>query len=417
MEKTLFDVIIVGGGPAGMMAALSAKHHHPEYRVAILDQSRDLGRKLLVSGAGRGNLTNRHLEGDPARYYFGNAQLISGIYSRFGYPEIVAFFDNIGIPLYEETKTGKGKMFPVIDNAKTVRDVIIEELMEKEIRVFCSVAVRKISSVRNAWRLETSDGSYSSRYLILACGGRTYPSLGSDGSGYELAGRLGHRITEPVPSAVPLVSKNPLSHFLQGEKAVMKVEAVIGGDVTDTAAGEVLFTQYGFSGPAILDISRTVSLRINREKINDVRIRLSFFPEVPVSEIRRMLRDRWKKYAGRPVSASLWGLLTEKAAAAVCQTAGISRDRAVLELTEDMKNRIQGILTSYDVPVNGTRGWNEAEFTAGGVSTDDIDPVTLESTIAEHLYFAGEIMDVDGPVGGYNLSWAWSSGWVAGMIG
>ena len=412
---TTFDVLIIGGGPAGMMAALSVKRHHPDYSVAIVDRTFELGRKFLTSGAGRGNLTNVNLQNNPEKFFHGDKAFITSVFSQFGYTNIIKFFEELGVPTYEETKTGRGKIFPVVDNAKTVRDMFVDALMEHGIQIFCNKTIKFLKK-SETWNMKTKDEEFSARFVILTAGGKTYPALGADGSGYELVAPLGHTIIPPVVSAVPMVSKNLLSHYMQGEKMVMRATSIVAGKDKTTVVGDVMFTQYGFSGPAIFDVSRDISIRINREGKRDTKIRLSFFPNNTTEEARKIVDGRCKKHASLPVAHTLYGLFTIKAAGAICAVSDIPKERHAKDLTSDEKNRLLTTLTAFVTDVTDTRGWNDGEFTAGGVDTDEINPKTLESKKVKGLYFAGEILNVDGQVGGFNLSWAWSTGFVAGKL-
>ncbi len=416
LPNASFDVVIIGGGAAGIMAALSVEDHHPSCSVAILDRTTELGRKFLTSGAGRGNLTNSNLSKGPEGFFHGDMPFISSVFNQFGYADITKFFLELGVPLYEEKKTNRGKVFPIIDHAKTVRDMLVDAVLEKGIAIRCNTSVSAIAKKGDQWTIVTDKGDYRARVIILSSGGKTYPSLGSDGSGYTLAASLGHTIILPVVSAVPLVSKNSLSHYLQGEKMVMQATSIVGGQDKTTAVGDVMFTQYGFSGPAILDISYDISVRIHREGKLDTAARLSFFPNTSADSVRKMVVERCRSHSSLPVSHSLWGLLTEKASGAVCAVAEIPKERLSGEVTPEEIDRVIRTLTSFTARVTDTRGWNEAEFTAGGVDTAEVDHLSLASKKADGLYFAGEILDVDGQVGGFNLSWAWASGWVAGKM-
>jgi predicted Rossmann fold flavoprotein len=414
INQNLFDVVIIGGGAAGIMAALSVKKHHPDYSVAILDRTFELGRKFLTSGAGRGNLTNINLENGPADFFHGDQLFISSVFSQFGYKDIMKFFDELGVPIYEEKKTSRGKIFPVIDHAKTVRDMLVDALIENGIQIFCSVDIISVTNLSELWIIKTKDKEYQMKKIIIAAGGKTYPALGADGSGYTLAASLGHTIISPVVSAVPVVSKNLLSHFMQGEKLVMQATSVIDGADKTTAIGDVMFTQYGFSGPAIFDISHDISVRINREGKRDTAVRLSFFPHMIASEVKEMLEKRFEKHALLSVAHSLYGFFTMKTSGAICAVSNIPIERLAKDLTEKEKEQLLQTLTAFTSAVSDTRGWNEGEFTSGGVDTNEINHETLESKKQKGLFFAGEILNVDGQVGGFNLSWGWATGWIAG---
>lgn len=392
-----------------MMAAFSAREHHKDASISIVDHTFELGRKILVAGAGRGNLTNAHLNEDIPTHVHGNPALIKEVFSQYDGKKIQSFFEELGIPLYEEQKTGKGKMFPVIDNAKTVRDILVDELLKRNIVIHTSTEVTDLVQKNDRWIIATDKGDIQSDVVILACGGTTYPALGANGLGYTLAKQIGHTIIEPVPIAVPLVTKNILCHLLQGERVTMALSTE-----TQQAVGDVLFTQYGISGSAVLDISRDISMLLNRERQSTVSLYMSFIPGKNEKEILEIIETRFVKNPKALVSRSLWGLFTVKVANAICAASGIDKETTVDNVTDDEKKKLMNTLTRYELKVTGTRGWNEAEFTSGGVSAGEVDFRSLASKKADHLYLAGELLDVDGDVGGYNLSWAWASGWVAG---
>lgn len=425
--KNEFDLIIIGGGAAGMMAAISASRNNKNLKIAIIDRTFALGRKILVCGAGRCNITNKNLSNQiKDRYYGANERFLKSIFNQFGYKQIVEFFNDLGVELYLERKTDIGKLFPVTNQAKTITDMLYDELDREEVEIFLNCECKSLRKSEEGFELEVEnlkdDNGFDGQVLytkdiVLAAGGKTYPALGSNGSGYSLAEGLGHQLVRPVPSALPIEAKNQLIHKLQGVKMEIEVTAVIAGESIKTRTDDVMFTKYGLSGPAILNISREISIRFNRESKNDVEIRLNFFPKRSWIEVRDMLEDRWERRPKQSLEKSLIGIFHTKIPGPLLEVIGIDGEKKVKELTKEEIEILCKQLTGYVVEVSSTRGWNEAEFTAGGVNTKEIKPSTLESKIVPGLYFAGEIMDVDGDVGGFNLSWSWASGWVAGRLG
>ncbi|MEO6728778.1 MAG: NAD(P)/FAD-dependent oxidoreductase [Candidatus Dojkabacteria bacterium] len=438
LQNNQYDLIIIGGGAAGQMAAISAKRKSPELKVAILDRTFALGRKILVCGAGRCNITNINLDKSiNDHYYSTNPTFPERILKQFGYKDILNFFEDLGIELYVERKTNIGKLFPITDSAKTVTALLEDELDRLNIDVHLNTDVTRIdvlrqaqddkirneknrfeltASILNIEGKEIRHSSFITRNLIISAGGKTYPALGSNGSGYDISRPFGHNIIKPVPSALPLVSKNPLSHELQGVKMEIEVTSIINNKEIKTRTDDVMFTQYGFSGPAILNISREISIHINREEKSGVQIKLNFFPGKSPEQVTKLMETRWTKRPDQTLEKSLFGIFPNKIPAALLRVININKDLPVNQLSTTQRSEIIQLLTSFTADISATRGWNEAEFTAGGIDTTEINNDTLESQKIPGLYFCGEILDVDGDVGGFNLSWAWSSGYVAGLL-
>ena len=431
-----FDLVIIGGGAAGIMAAISAKRSNPNLTVCIIDRTFALGRKILVCGAGRCNITNIHLNEEvDSRYYGASKSFISSIFSQFGYIDIVHFFSELGVDVYTERKTDIGKVFPVTDQAKTITAVLENELKILDIKVFLNTEVTSIEK-GDTFSIKTrgveltdrqkkeygksSDNTpkeFNSKYLILSAGGKTYPALGSNGSGYDLAMKLGHKIVEVVPSALPLVLSKNIFKGISGLKMDIEVTSIIGEAETKKSSDDVMFTDYGLSGPAILNISREISIELNRTNSNKRKceVKLNFFPGKSVEEVKNILNDRWLRRPNLSLSKSLIGIFPNR----ICEFLGTYigyGDEIVNDLSTSQKDKVFNVLTSLLVEVSETRSWNEAEFTAGGIDTNDVKDSTLESKLIKGLYLAGEILDVDGDVGGFNLSWAWASGYVAGKL-
>lgn len=427
-----YDLIIIGGGAAGMMAAISARRHHPDLTIAILDRTFALGRKILVCGAGRCNVTNKNLDTDAEKRYYGaSKEFVRTVIDQFGYEEIVSFFSDLGAELYLERKTTIGKLFPITNQANTITEMLIDELARNNIEIFLQTEVVHVEKTKDGFIVQTkyiplrTEIDYErtdklsemhSKALILSAGGMSYPTLGSNGSGYNIAEDLGHSIVDPVPAALPIESKNELSHYLQGQKLDVEVTTIIEGKEIKTSIDEVMFTKYGFSGPAILNVSREISVQLNRLRKGNVKVRLNFFPEKSRKEAENFLKERWKKRPTQMLEKSLFGLFPNKVVMAFVDVAHIDPYIEVSKLTKKQMNDLLDVLTNFEAPIHATKGWNEAEFTAGGVDTDEINPNTMQSNLIKNLYFAGEIVNVDGDVGGFNLSWAWSSGFVAGRL-
>ncbi|HNX68323.1 MAG TPA: NAD(P)/FAD-dependent oxidoreductase [Candidatus Omnitrophota bacterium] len=392
-----YDVIIVGGGAAGMVAAIFAKRKGDS--VLLCEKMPKLGKKLLVTGAGRCNLLNEKT--DPSFYNPDAQKLVASVFEKFGKEAILGFFKELGLEVYTEPD---GRIFPVTNQAASVLKVLELEISRLEVPVKLDCHVRDIRAVAGGFELRTAgEERFGAKKVILCAGGKSYPALGSDGEAYALAKKFGHSITEPVPSTVPLLVKDPWCHFLQGQKVRATVTSRIQNKNFRTASGELLFTQYGLSGTAVLDVSEEISIAMNRDRINKVSVIADLVPFMTEEELAKELERRLAR--GMPAEHLLEGILPHKLSMAL----GL---KGTVPLTT--LRGLSPLLKHKEFKVNGTRGWNEAEFTAGGVALDEIDPVTLGSKLQKGLYFAGEMLDLQGARGGYQLAWAWASGAVVG---
>ena len=382
----IFDTVVIGGGASGITAAISAKRKGRS--VMICEKMPQLGKKILASGGGRCNLLNEKL--DSSRYNPAARGITNSIFKKFGKEDIVGFFRGLGLEVYSDG----GRVFPVTNQSSSVLKVLEMELKRLSAPVELHCELTDISFKNEEFCITAKKGkSVRCRKLILAAGGKTYPALGSEGTCYKFAKQFGHKIIEPVPSAVSLVAKDQMCHLLQGQKISAIARSVIDGKVKSEAAGDVIFTKYGLSGTAVLDVSEEISIALNRHHSKDVFVSIDMVPFMNPEELEAEIGRRIKKGFSR--EEMLAGILPNK-------FSGISGKSA--DILKDKRFR-----------VIDTRGWNEAEFTAGGVDTSEVDESTLESKLRRGLYFAGEILDVNGKRGGYNLAWAWASGFVAGL--
>ena len=402
-----FDIAVVGGGAAGLVAAVSGARRGAA--VTVLERLPRVGKKLLATGGGRCNLLNENLAA-PA-FTSSDPGLVASVLDRFGKREIRAFFESLGLRLKAEED---GRVYPATNQASSVLKVLELEAGRLGIPVESGFEASGLAASSEGFSVVSAAGrTVNARTVVLAGGGRSYPALGANGTCYGLAGRLGHSLVPPVPSAVPLLVKDGLCHFLQGQKLRVRIASLIDGRVSRKAEGELLFTQYGLSGTAALDVSESLSIAINREGKKDAAVVVDFVPFLSGDDLAAEFSRRQE--AGWAIKDFGAGLLPEKFALVMPQfvrDAGASSGkgsptRAARSLAAALKAR--------KFAVQGTRGWNEAEFTSGGVDAREVKPRTLESKLRRGLYFAGEVLDVQGGRGGYNLAWAWASGFVAGL--
>jgi predicted Rossmann fold flavoprotein len=390
-----YNIIVIGGGAAGVCAAISAaRSGHP---VVICEKMPQIGKKILASGNGRCNLLNENF--NETFYNLAARELVKSILSKFSKAEILGLFHGLGL----ETWSQDGRIFPVTNQASSVLKVLEMELRRLSVPVEYDFDCSGISfsggnivvSARNGRKL-------TCQKLIITGGGKTYPVLGSDGSTFAMAQLLGHSVVEPVPGVVPLVVKDAMCHYLQGQRITAAACAIIDGLKSAPVKGELLFTKYGLSGTCVLDVSDEISIAINRYHKKDVFIAVDMVPFLDKGQLQEKLAQRkGQKLAPEEMLA---GILPNK----LCMSL-----KGLFE-NEDI-NAAAAKLKDFRFRVSGTRGWNEAEFTVGGINVNEVTPGTLESKLRKNIYFAGEVLDVNGKRGGYNLGWAWASGYIAGQ--
>jgi len=402
-----FDVAVVGGGAAGLVAAISAARRGA--LVVVLERLPRAGKKLLATGGGRCNLLNDNLSA--SAFNSTEPRLVSSVLGRFGRAEIRGFFEGLGLHLQTDES---GRVYPATNQASSVLKVLELEAGRLGVPVECGFEAAAITAGPGGFSIASATGrKIEAGDVIIAGGGKSYPALGSNGSCYALAGRFGHSLVPPVPIAVPLLVKDRMCHFLQGQKLRARVASRIGGRLGLTYEGELLFTRYGLSGTAILDVSESLSVALNREGKKEVAVVVDFVPFLSEKDLAAEISKRMD--AGWAVEDLAAGLLPDKFALVISQllrAAGSLDGRA---RTGEAARELAAVLKAKEFPVLGTRGWNEAEFTSGGVDAREVKPRTLESKLRQGLYFAGEVLDVQGGRGGYNLAWAWASGFVAGL--
>ena len=400
------DVAVVGGGAAGLTAAIAAASAGA--RVAVLERLDRVGKKILATGNGRCNLSNTDL--DIEHYHGSNPRFAYSALNRFDFFRTVSFFEALGIACKVEEG---GKVFPMSDQASSVLDVLRYEVEARGIEVLCESGVSKITYRVGAFTLELAGGrQVEAHRVILATGGRAAPNLGSDGSGYALARQLGHSVVEPFPALVQLKLAAGFLKSISGVKFIGNAEVWADGRPIERAAGEILFTDYGISGPPILALSRTANAHLRG---GNVFLKVNLINNMSRDELHQLLTQRLKTQATKNLDFSFVGLINKRLIPVLLKEAGITDLRKLAgQVTSAEKEAIINILQDWRFEVTGTRAWPSAQVTAGGVDVAEVDQKTMQSKLVSGLYLAGELLDIDGDCGGYNLQWAWSSGFVAG---
>lgn len=399
MEKQ--NVIIVGGGASGMMAAVVAARNGAD--VTILERNSRIGKKILVTGNGRCNYTNTLTD----VLDYNNPEFVEYALKYFSPYKVLDFFKELGIePKIED----EGKTYPLSEQASSIIDVFLYELQRLEVDIVSDAYVINVIKRKEEFTISLQDGrQFHGDSVIIATGGRAMSSTGSDGSGYELAQQMGHTITEVFPSLVKLKLDSPYLNHLQGIKMPSIVQLIHNENVLQTEEGDILFGNYGISGPTILQLSRKAVELYNHGE--DVYIKIVLVNSMTKAE----LLERFERSGNKPVDFSLVGLINKRYVSAILKEAGIPKQNMLVdELTKQQLNDLVNLLLDWRFPVRGSKSFADAQATAGGVSTEEINPKTMESTLVKGLYFTGEVMDVDGRCGGYNLQWAWTSGYIAG---
>ena len=401
-------VIIIGGGAAGSMAALAAAGSGAE--VQILEQNEMIGRKILSTGNGRCNFTNRFQ--DPSCYRSENAGFPWEVIGKFPEQETTAFFEKLGIC----AKDKNGYLYPWSEQASSVREALEAALELAKIRIHTGVRVFGIVPKKNGFQVSFSKdgkkGMISGDAVILATGSKAAAKLGSDGSGYDLAKMLGHKLVPVVPALVQLRCREKLYRQVAGVRTHGKVTVFIDGKETASDTGELQLTDYGISGIPVFQVSRYAARGLYEKR--EVLAELDFMPDLTDEAFLHMLEARKQMLNGLTMEQYFNGLFHKKLASALLKRIGISGTMPVQELDGENLEKLCRICKHFRTYIDKTNPFEQAQICAGGVDTREIDSDTMESKLVNGLYFAGEILDVDGICGGYNLQWAWTSGYLAG---
>lgn len=403
-----YDVAIIGGGPAGMMAAIQAGQN--KLSVVLLEKNKKLGIKLLATGKGRCNLTNNTEDIKKIIAEYGpNGKFLFSSFNKFGVKETIAFFEQNGL----KTKTERGnRVFPLSDSALDVLNVLIKILEKNKVEIKTSRAVKKLikkgGKIEKAI-LENNEEIIAENYIICV-GGKSYPLTGSTGDGYEWLSKLGHTIATPSPALSPVITKEKIVKELEG-LSLKNVEISLykNNKKTDSRFGEALFTANGLSGPIILDMSKKI-----RENLPNARLVIDFKPALDFKQLDQRIQKDFNESKNKLFKNSLKNLLPQKLIPVIVKLSKINPDKQVNEISKEERKKLIHLLKEFALTASDLIGYDKAIITSGGVSLNEIDPKTMRSKIISNLYLAGEILDLDGPTGGYNLQVCWSTGYIAG---
>ncbi len=395
---------VIGGGAAGMMAAVMAARQGA--RVTILERNDRVGKKILMTGNGKCNLGNMELSAQA--YHGAEADWIAGRLRAFDVDDMIRFFQGIGLLIKEKN----GYLYPASEQASTVLDVLRFELKSLGVSIVSGCRVDGIERLSDG-RIRISGGRREFWFdrAVIACGGMAAAKTGSDGSGYVLAGQLGHSLVPTVPALVQLRCKEEFFRAVAGVRTEAHIAVLSGGKCVTSERGELQFTEYGISGIPVFQLSRTVAYLLREQREVPVHIRL--LPDYQREDLELLLINRLILMGDRTVEEFFTGVLHKKLMQLFVKTVGLKGTQPVEQAEKRLLSKVLELCWDWEVTVTGTNSYDSAQVSAGGVPCSEVTE-DLESKKAPGVFFAGEILDVDGRCGGYNLQWAWTSGYLAG---
>jgi hypothetical protein len=401
-------IVVIGGGPAGMMAAGRAGELGAE--VFLLEKNNSLGIKLLITGKGRCNLTNSSYEPrDLVQQFARGSFLFSSLY-RFGVEDTINFFESRGL----KTKVERGnRVFPLSDRSQDVLNVLQQYLVDNQVKIKTKSEVKKVIKRDNKIEkivLENGEEIKGDIYII-ATGGKSYPATGSSGEAFEWLRALGHKVVKPRPALVPIILQESFIADLEG-LSLKNVEISVFKDKKkiDSRFGEALFTDKGMSGPIILDMSREIGENLP----GDLELKIDFKPALSFEELDKRVQSDFSENNNKLFRNSLDKLLPKKLIPIIIALSGIDKEKKVNLVTREERKKLIHLLKEFTCQIKDLESFKRAIITAGGVDLGEVDPRTCQSKLIENLYLVGEVLDLDGPTGGYNLQVCWSTGYVAG---
>ncbi|MED3434353.1 NAD(P)/FAD-dependent oxidoreductase [Bacillus velezensis] len=409
-----YDVIVIGGGPSGLMAAIAAGEEGAD--VLLIDKGNKLGRKLAISGGGRCNVTNRLPVEEIIKHIPGNGRFLYSAFSEFNNEDIIAFFEKLGIQLKEEDH---GRMFPVTDKAQSVIDALLNRLKQLNVTIRTNEKIKEVryENGRTAGITTNNDEHINADAVIIAVGGKSVPHTGSTGDGYAWAEAAGHTVTELFPTEVPVTSSEPFikQKTLQGLSLRNAAVSVLNkkGKPIVTHVMDMLFTHFGLSGPAILRCSQFVVKELKKQP--EVKLRIDLFPGINEEELFQKMHKELKDAPKKALKNALKPWMQERYLLFLLERNGLDPQTSFTELPKDQFRAFVKDCKQFTVAADGTLSLDKAFVTGGGVSVKEIEPKQMASKKMEGLYFCGEILDIHGYTGGYNITSAFVTGRLAGL--
>jgi len=393
-------MIIIGAGAAGLMASITSARAGKF--VFLLEQNNKIAKKILVSGNGKCNITNKYI--DVHRFHSQNHSFVVDVLKDYPYEEVEKFFTSIGLSLIEGKE---GKIFPMSLQASTVVELLEYEAKRLGVNIICDCSVTNIDKKESLFTVETSQGTKTCSHLVLASGSPAAPQLGGSNTGYAFATKLGHTLIPRHPSLVQLCSDETWVKASAGVKVAGLAKLYANGEYITEKKGDLLFTNYGISGLAILDLSREVSTRL--ASFDYCELSLDLMPDLSKEKLTNLLLERIKNPSEKPLILWLQGVINKKLIAIILEQSKC-KVRVEDHLNRKEINKLVYAIKNLKLSINDTKGFAGAEVATGGIDTTEVNPQTMESKLVPKLFFAGEILDVDGDRGGFNFHFAWVTG-------
>lgn len=415
-EMTTYDVLVVGGGTSGMMAAISAAEHGA--KVAVIEKNSSLGRKLLVTGGGRCNVTNNRDKEEIIAHIPGNGRFLYSAFYQYDNYDIMDFFRSNGVTLKEEDH---GRMFPITDKSRTILEALIGIMDRLEVDIYTEAPVDTLLfDEGKVTGVQLKDGrNIEASCVIISTGGKAMPRTGSTGDGYKWAKKAGHTITPLYPTESPILSDEPFikETTLQGLSLRDVALSVLNkkNKKVVTHQMDMIFTHFGISGPAVLRCSMFVHQTMKRDKTEEVTMSLDALPNVSKGELTQQIQRLIKNDGDKSAKNALKGLVPERYLLFAFAKAGLDENAPLKQAAPDKITQLIEFIKDFQFSANGTQPIEKAFVTGGGIHTKEVNPKTMESKFTQGLFFTGEILDYNGYTGGYNITGAFITGRIAGM--